>query len=449
MIAPRPTKLRSQRDINLWRIPLQLSLVAVALFGITLVPDILDKYGVIHIPSWLTMGSIDDARAILSAMMGAVATVLALIFSVALLVLSMVSTLFGPRLLYRFLQDWVTQTTIGLFMATFVYICLVFLVTHQDPQSSFIPQISLITSWVLVVLSFGFLVYYSHRVASSIQNPDMIGAIVDDLYVAAGGAHVAGPGEGTGTVPDDDAILRQAETGAIVSCTKSGYLQHVDHGALVRAASAADVLIVLKFRPGQFVLRGEPLAAIVPADKAGALKTAIDSGIHIGRHRTLTQDSEFGIAQVVEIAIRALSPAVNDTFTGVACVDWLADALLTLAERPPLEGNWYDTSGQLRVWMPSVRLERLAKLAFDQIREASATTPAVLIRQLDMIRRLAPRLSDACRQVLSDEADAILETASALIAIDRRDLHAAWHRAHTALESLPRPSGVERRTTST
>ena len=128
MLAPRPTKLRSQRDINMWRIPLQLSLLAVALFGITLIPDILDKYGVIHIPSWLTMGSIDDARAILSAMMGAVATVLALIFSVALLVLSMVSTLFGPRLLYRFLQDWVTQITIGMFMGTFVYICLVFLV---------------------------------------------------------------------------------------------------------------------------------------------------------------------------------------------------------------------------------------------------------------------------------------------------------------------------------
>jgi len=170
MLAPRPTKLRSQRDVNLWRIPLQLSLAAVALFGITLIPDILDKYGVIHIPSWLTMGSIDDARAILSAMMGAVATVLALIFSVALLVLSMVSTLFGPRLLYRFLQAWVTQVTIGLFMGTFVYICLVFLVTHQDPQSTFIPQISLITAWMLVVLSFGFLVYYSHRVPHALTS---------------------------------------------------------------------------------------------------------------------------------------------------------------------------------------------------------------------------------------------------------------------------------------
>jgi uncharacterized membrane protein len=440
MLAPRPTKLRSQRDVNLWRIPLRLSFAAVALFGVTLIPDILDKYGVIHIPSWLTMGSIDDARAILSAMMGAVATVLALIFSVALLVLSMVATLFGPRLLYRFLQDWVTQFTIGLFMGTFVYICLVFLVTHQDPQSSFIPQISLITSWVLVVLSFGFLVYYSHRIATSIQNPDMIGAIVDDLYVAAGSAHVSGPGEGTGAAPDDAAILRRAETGAIVSCAKSGYLQHVDHGALVAAACAVDALIVLRFRPGQFVLRGEPLAAIVPAENTHGLERAIDHGIHIGRHRTLTQDSEFGISQVVEIAIRALSPAVNDTYTGVACVDWLADALLTLAERPPLEGNWFDTDSRLRVWMPSVRLERLVKLAFDQIRQASATTPAVLIRQLESIRRLAPRLPEPCHQALSEEADAILETASALVALDRRNLEAAWHRANIVLSALPRPS---------
>jgi hypothetical protein len=105
MLDSRPVKLPSQRDVNLWRIPLQVSLAAIVLFGVTLIPDVLDKYGGLHIPSWLTMGSIDDACAILSAMMGAVATVLALIFSVALLVLSMVATVFGPRLLYRFLQD--------------------------------------------------------------------------------------------------------------------------------------------------------------------------------------------------------------------------------------------------------------------------------------------------------------------------------------------------------
>lgn len=198
MLDPRPAKLRSQRDINLWRIPLKLSLAAIALFCVTLIPDILNAYGVIHIPSWLTMGGIDDARAILSAMMGAVATVLALIFSVALLVLSMVATLFGPRLLYRFLQDWVTQVTIGLFMGTFIYVCLCFLVTHQDANSRFLPQISLLTSWLLVVCSFAFLVYYSHRIATSIQNPDMIARVVDDLHPAVVGMHRRAAGEGTG-----------------------------------------------------------------------------------------------------------------------------------------------------------------------------------------------------------------------------------------------------------
>jgi uncharacterized membrane protein len=147
----------------------------------------------------------------------------------------------------------------------------------------------------------------------------------------------------------------------------------------------------------------------------------------------LTQDSEFGIAQVVEIAIRALSPAVNDTFTGVACVDWLADALLVLSEKPPLEGNWYDTKGELRVWIPAVRIERLVKLAFDQIRQASATTPAVLIRQLDMIRRLGPRMSEASRAALAEQLDAIRDTAAGLIPLDRRDLDAAYERARAVL----------------
>ena len=433
MLAPRPVKLGSQRDVNLWRIPLQVSLAAIVLFALTMIPDVLDSYGIIHIPHWLTMGSIDDARAILSAMMGAVATVLALIFSVALLVLSMVATLFGPRLLYRFLQDWVTQVTIGLFMGTFIYVCLCFLVTHQEADSRFVPQISLITSWVLVVASFAFLVYYSHRIATSIQNPDMIARVVDDLYPAVVGSHARTACEGTGAAPDDEAILRSADAGAIVPCPKSGYMQHLDHGALVAAARDAGALVVLRFRPGQFVLRGEPLASIVPASASRRLEATVDRHVVIGRHRTLTQDSEFGIAQVVEIAIRALSPAVNDTFTGVACVDWLADALLVLSEKPPLEGNWYDTKGELRVWIPAVRIERLVKLAFDQIRQASATTPAVLIRQLDMIRRLGPRMSEASRAALAEQLDAIRDTAAGLIPLDRRDLDAAYERARAVL----------------
>src|SRR5271156_5783993 len=171
----------SSRSVNLWIVPLKMSLAAIVLFAITITPDMLAAYHVIHLPDWFTMGGIDDARAILSAMLGCVSTVLALIFSVALLVLSMVANLFGPRLLYRFVRDWGTQTCIGIFMGAFIYVFLVFLVTQQDARGSFIPQVSLITSWFLVLGPFGFLVFYSHRVAVLIQNPDAIGRIVDDL----------------------------------------------------------------------------------------------------------------------------------------------------------------------------------------------------------------------------------------------------------------------------
>jgi uncharacterized membrane protein len=398
-----------------------------------MIPDTLDAYGVIHLPYWFTMGSIDDARAILSAMLGSVSTVLALIFSVALLVLSMVATLFGPRLLYRFLHDWVTQFTIGLFMGTFVYLCLVFLVTHHDGQSKFVPQVSLMTAWLLVVASFGFLVFYSHRIAASIQNPDLVARIVDDVRL-----EFALPPSGHGKADTPEVIEKQIAGGAAVTSSLSGYIQDIDHARIVRDAAAADAVVHVFFRPGQFVLRGERLACVWPAERAGAVERPVRQRINIGRHRTLQQDAEFGIAQMVEIALRALSPAVNDTFTGVACVDWIGDALLVAAEAQPSDGVWFDKDGKVRLRVRPVRLERLIRLGFDQIRQAAPDNPAVLIRMLDAIRRLASRMrTETARSVLIEEADAIREAAAAKIAIqlDQRDVEAAWERVKTEVSS--------------
>jgi len=402
------------------------------LFGLTMIPDVLDALGVIHLPTWFTMGGIDDARAILSAMLGSVSTVLALIFSVALLVLSMVATLFGPRLLYRFLEDWVTQFTIGLFMATFIYLCLVFLVTHQDANSTFIPQVSLITSWFLVIVSFGFLVYYSHRIAVSVQNPDLVARISDDLHSALVKYHGEASGHGADAAPDPALVQRQLAEGAKVLSRQSGYLQAVDHTALGAAATRAGASVHLLFRPGQYVFRGEPLACVWPADRLADLKDSIDRHVALGRHRILKQDVEFGIAQIVEIAIRALSPAINDTFTGVACVDFAGDALLVVANAPSFEGCWYDAAGTIRVRVPPLRLERLVKMAFDQIRQAATDNPAVLIRMLHTIGRIAPRMQqNEPRKALMAQADAIRESVAGrnLVKIDRDDIEAAWRGA--------------------
>jgi uncharacterized membrane protein len=385
------------------------------------------------------MGGIDDARAILSAMLGCVSTVLALIFSVALLVLSMVANLFGPRLLYRFVQDWVTQACIGLFMGAFIYVFLVFLVTHKDEHTSFIPQVSLITSWFLVLSAFGFLVFYSHRVAVLIQNPDAIGRIVDDLRRAV---ELAAPYSKSGPILqqlDASEAHRTISDSAAMLSPASGYLQEIHHQALVGAAAKAGALISVPFRPGQFVLQGETLASISPASKLASLTPLVSRSITMGRHRVLSQDLEFGVAQIVEIAIRALSPAINDTFTGIASVDLLGEALTILAEALQSNGRWFDTDGDLRLQVRPLLLPRLVKQAFDQIRQAAADNPAVLIRLLSTVERLAPKLQGAeDRSALVEQASAVWETANTrpLVKMDREDIEAAWQKARTALASL-------------
>jgi uncharacterized membrane protein len=424
--------MRSSRsDVNLWRIPLLLSIAVLGLFGLTMIPDVLDALGIIHLPTWFTMGGIDDARAILSAMLGSVSTVLALIFSVALLVLSMVATLFGPRLLYRFLEDWVTQFTIGLFMATFVYLCLVFLVTHQEAKSTFIPQVSLITSWFLVIISFGFLVYYSHRIAVAVQNPDLVARISDDLRTALVKYRIEGGQPQPGTAPAPALTNQQLAQGANIISPRSGYVQYVDHAKLVAAAKSREAVIHVFFRPGQFVFRGEPLVCVCPGDHLRELQSSIERHVLLGRHRLMKQDIEFGIAQIVEIAIRALSPAINDTFTGIACVDFVGDALLGIAEQPSTNGHWYDSAGVLRLSAPSLRLERLIRLAFDQIRQAAADNPAILIRMLHTISRIMPRMQRGeAPGALLEQANAIRECAASrnLVKIDRDDVETAWRR---------------------
>ena len=424
--------LKSRNDVNLWAVPFRMGAGAVGLFILTMIPDTLASHNVIHLPWWFTMGGIDDARAILSTMLGCVSTVLALIFSVALLMLSMMATLFGPRLLYRFVQDWVTQVTIGMFMAAFIYVFLVFLVTHQSADSSFIPQVSLITSWLLVLTAFGFLVYYSHRIALSIQNPDAIARIVDDFRNSL--RHSTAKAQDEKIRAQALAAFYQhqnADSGKIDSHA-SGYVQEIEIADLVEAAERAGAQLEFFFRPGQFVLNGEILARVWPKAQTELLAPLVQKKVWIGRHRILSQDSEFGIAQIVEIGIRALSPAVNDTFTGVACVDWLGEALLTVAETPQNAGCWYDPAGKLRVRIRELKISRMVKMAFDQIRQSAADNPAVLVRILSTLGRVGPWMKDAeDLEALKSQADAVLDSAKTggLIEKDFADVEAAWRAA--------------------
>ena len=427
---------------DLWRIPLLCCVTGLFFLLVTLNIDLLVEQGRVKLPRLLTVGGPDDARTLLSAMLGAASTVLALIFSAALLVLSIAGSQFGPRILHRFVRDGITQTTIGLFMTSFVNILLTLVVLRQEENRMFVPELTTVGCVIMLILSFGLLMVFTNRVALSIQTQNVVSSIVEDLdscldelaTVACIQADVVNSPALAATA---DALReRCASDGAPVSAWHTGFVQEVDLKGLIAAADAADAVVQLQFRPGQFVLEDSVLCRVLPTAQARALAGPIRRSITIGPQRTLEQDIEFGIAQLVEIALRALSPAINDTFTGLTCVDWLSDELRIYAGLPRRLGVGIGADSAVRLLWPPVRFERLVKAAYDPIRQAASDNVAINIRLLQRFARLAEHIEEPHRrECLLQQADAVWEAASRqpFVRIDRADIEAAYHTARRAL----------------
>jgi uncharacterized membrane protein len=246
---PHSSKRHYYKDVlqlraDLWRVPFLMCLATLVLFVATIAVDRAAARGAIPLPGWFSVGGVDDARAILGAIMGAVSTVLALIFSVALLVLSMAVSQFGPRILYRFMRDGVTQVTIGLFLSSFLHSLLAFIVTRGDSGAEFVPQGTLLCSVVLVMVSFGFLIIFSHRIAVSIQTQNVVARIVADLdgalaELAAGRALFSELPRTAASLASREALLaRCAAEGGVLAAARTGFVEEVDVAALVAAAEA-------------------------------------------------------------------------------------------------------------------------------------------------------------------------------------------------------------------
>ena len=349
---------------------------------------------------------------------------------------------FGPRILYRFVRDGITQVTIGLFFGTFLHTLLGFVVTRSGPAREFVPQLTVMCSVGLVIVSFTFLIVFSHRIAMSIQTQNVVARIVADLDGALAGLRDMLRGNSVlASTPDawaerDALVARCAAEGEVVRVPCTGFIQEIDIAHLLAAAEGADAVVRLLYRPGQFVVENAALCQILPKAKTADLVAAIGRDVKIGTHRTLSQDVEFGMAQLVEIALRALSSAINDTFTGLTCIDWLGDELRVFAAYVVERGACRGRSGSIRLMWPPLRLERLVKTAFDQIRQAGAHNPAVSIRLLQTFARLAEQSeSQNLRQALSDQTEAVWEATSAtgFVKADRADIEAAYRRARVAL----------------
>jgi uncharacterized membrane protein len=264
---------------------------------------------------------------------------------------TLASQQFGPRMLRNFIRDFGTQFSLGTYVASFVFTVLTLGSVGSSSNGSFVPRLSIAVTELLLVVDTGVLIYFVHHIAVSIQLQEVMASISRDLRRAI---DVQFPRAGD-PVPAASPELaertrrRMEGVSATVPATTSGYLQFVRREELIAIAADTDAIIELLYRPGHFVTAGLPLARVWPASQAGTVAAALARAHVSGAYRTLTQDPVFPVDQLVEIAIRALSLAVNDTFTALTCIDWLADALCRIASRESAQTVHCDLAGVPRL----------------------------------------------------------------------------------------------------
>jgi uncharacterized membrane protein len=428
-----PSWRREELLTTLWLVPTALVAAAALLFVATYELDLAVSHHDLGLPTWIHTLAPSDAREVLSAIAAAVITVVGVVFSITILALTLASQQFGPRMMRNFVRDVGNQLTLGIWVATFVYAVLTLGSISAGTHQTFVPYISITVTEVLLMADVVVLIYFINHIAKSIQLPEVVASIAGDLFrsidaefpddaekepVSAQDAQDVREVRDAQRLPDPAArplpqLLESIESeGTTVQADRSGYLQFVGYQQLVDIAEKAGAVIRLTHRPGHFIVAGRPLAVVWPPKAATQVRAELGRSHLTGPHRTLIQDPVFAIDQLVEIAIRALSPAVNDTFTALTCIDWLSAGLCRISTRTLAEGVYRDRLGRIRLIESPPSYARMVNRATDKIRQASRGMPAVVIRLMDALAHVSESTtSSRQRDVLVRQAEMVLRAA--------------------------------------
>jgi uncharacterized membrane protein len=366
--------------------------VAVAFISVTLDETVKD-WSVLGL-NWIFSGDAEGATAILGTVAGSMITITGVVFSMTLVALSLTSSQLGPRLLHNFMSDTTTQMVLGTFVSTFLYCLLILRTVRRAEETAFTPHLSVSLAVLFAVISVAVLIYFIHHVSVSIQANEIMARVGTELNdgierlfperIGSGGPRISAK------QPSTDFLDAFDQTARPVCSTEDGYLQFIDGEGLIELAAKEDVVIRLTRRPGHYIVADCPLAMVGSENRlSDTIKDRINIAFALGSQRTPGQDIEFSVNQLVEIAVRALSPGVNDPFTAISCVDHLGSALCRLAQRELPSPYRHDRQDQLRLITPVVTFAEITDAAFNQIRQYGRSSAAVTIRMLETIAVIA------------------------------------------------------------
>jgi uncharacterized membrane protein len=403
------------------------------------------------LPEWFPEGLVfggtpDGARSVLSELAAGTITVTGLVFSLTVVALQMASSQFTPRLLRTFMRDRRTQVVLAGLVGSAVYDVAVLRTVRSsgDGVEPFVPALAVTLALAFALGAVGLLVFFLHHVTQHMRVDVVMHEVADETQKQL----AAIPLERS-DLPDREPPAPADDATAIAS-RSDGYLQSVDLEVLAQRARAVGVAVRLRPSLGDHVTAGSTLAwlwstddRLAPADPAD-LARLIHGGLHLGSDRTEAGDLAFGIRQLADIAVRALSPGVNDPTTAVQAIEQLSAVLMGLTRHPLGADLIVDEDGTLRVAVPRPTFAAHLALAIDQIRSYGAGDTDVVVALLRLLTDLAEATADTADRSAAVEAqiDRIEAASDPGDRGDRARVDRALAVARTALRDGVRPATV-------
>ena len=357
-------------------------------------------------------GTADAARVLLSTIAGSLITVISIAFSITIVALQQASTQYSPRVLRSFTKDKGNQAVLGTYLGTFIYALLILRSVRaaDSAAAEFVPALSITVGLALTLACMGLLIYFISHIASSLQIENIIKRIHEDLVGQIEDLYPDKLGAAADVETSGEELFEQLkgfhET-LVVKTPKSGFVRAIDSRPLEGFADQAIPTVFVRAAVGDFVVFGETVAEIsVGRESARARADDLADAIIIDHERSVNQDALFEIGQLVDIALRALSPSVNDPTTAEYCLFRLTDALCQLASREfPSNKRTFDSGPTVFIFNRPGWPE-FVDVAYSQIRRAAADdvhVTGVLVRQLAKLMRYAPdgnRVEAITRQLI-------------------------------------------------
>jgi uncharacterized membrane protein len=421
--------------VSFWFAPALMALGAVLLAWAMYWLDSLVPNEALASSRFVLSGTPGEMRSALLSMAGTVLATAGVVFTLLTLPLSTVAAQYGSRLLRLFLGDRTTQFVLGMFVATFVYCIAAALSIPPADVAPESPQLTASLGVYLMLATFATLILLVQHISTMLQAPNIAAAAgveLQNVVSAEISNEVTSGDEGSGRLDarpnSEDAPIALAEIdGYPIRARSTGYIQFVDPDTLLTLAREKDLIIRLLRRPGHYIWSGAVVALVSPADRVDEqLDKLIRRAFQVGNGRTPTQDIEYAVNQLTEMAVRAMSPAINDPFTAMTCLDHVGYGLMEFIRQGRKGSHYYDRDGKLRLVLEPVTLEVLLDAAFDMLRHASCDNASVLLHMLKVIDLIGQEVKtpEARQQLLRHVSLIQAESqAGALIEQDRQSIY--------------------------